>query len=57
MNKIRLGEYVYISLKRREIDLENEIHKLKRLEAELEQLKNLIYSTQNYEEEVNEQRF
>ena len=57
MNRIRLGDLLYRSLKRRENELENEIKKLKRLERELEQLKILIYATQNHKEELNEQRF
>lgn len=57
MNKIKLGDLVYRSLKRRENELENEIKKLRRLERELEQLKKLIYATQNHKEELNEQRF
>ena len=57
MNSIRLGDFLYKNLKRREIELEREVKKLKRLETELEELKNLIYYTQNYKEELDEQRF
>lgn len=51
MNKIRMGDIVYHSLKRRMNEIEIEIKKLKRLEDELKELESLVYSSKNYDEE------
>ena len=57
MNKIRVGNFLYINLKRRKNDLELEIFKLERLKTELKEIESLLISTKNYEEELDEKRF